>query len=317
VVDGIVIDHADTSYIVNCENFHVVSGRANGSVYIYPSGLWVPLINGDPVRLLDDQPVTNCSCVRNIGGKLNGAVTLRRLLPDTQTYAELTVPVIGGEVIYAVEGRAILECADIHNVGGLLNGRVDVGVGNLMPVVAGKVVWEIDGTPVLGGIRVNNIGGRLNGLVEVEIDGKAELRQVVAGALVQPPGENRSPEPIERYKTVVLKVTERRIIGVPDAEVELRFYIGRASGLTLDKPTPSAQGLRPVNFFGRPALQYGDSENWSYALVWISEQRLWYGVSSDWHFEGTREGRDQKLDGPFGLTTDLPPIIFNIMNRNM
>jgi hypothetical protein len=51
---------------------------------------------------------------------------------------------------------------------------------------------------------------------------------------------------------------------------------------------------------GRPAVSFGSRED--VVLIWISEHKHWYAISSEWHLEDSFHGSDQKIFGPYGTT---------------
>ncbi len=155
------------------DEYEVINGKLNGRVWI---GVWIPIVDGEPVYTLNNKMIEGCTDVKNINGKLNGRVRICGNRVDIihgkyeikEGWSARWLPVINGRLIeqnttLSVTFRNnIINCKYIQNINNELNGIIDGKV-----FINGKIDDSIKGS-VFYDVRI--INNKLNGSVICDDD---------------------------------------------------------------------------------------------------------------------------------------------------
>lgn len=212
VADGVLISREIDQRAVYSA-LEVVDGKINGMCYLGGgTRRQVPIINGEKMMAIEDSNrkivnIVNCTNVKNIEGKLNGAVFIGE--------SGLGLPVIDGALQETVKDKTgkdhkILDCQGIENIDGKLNGAVKLE-DEIEIKQPGSVVKEHHWLPVIDGVlvetvkdedgieypirvckEISNVNGKLNGIVgvneriwDVGISSRRRELPVIDGKLVE------------------------------------------------------------------------------------------------------------------------------------
>lgn len=194
VLKGELITMIEGCEIIDCAEIHVINNTLSGRVKFanYPQedniienniNLWeilpretkefIPMINGRIISLITyygkEVQVLDCSCIHNIGGKINGKIKCLGLNAKWIHW----VPIISNMIHDIVDpSLEISDCDEIRNINGQLNGWVEVWNPHLysldkfsLPIISSNLITSLEDKIILESREVRNIENTLNGRI--------------------------------------------------------------------------------------------------------------------------------------------------------